>query len=132
MKAFIEELYKLKENNSKKVAAKLAIEKLIEYTKDETIDLDRKYFVSEWSWTPIADGIYVYEEVIKDCKTYENIKVYCTGTNYRTYLPWDIYDSEDDCTLITNFKNSFGYAWEEEQSSFLRKLGARNELGKWS
>lgn len=132
MKKFIEELYKLKESNSKENAAKLAIEKLIEYTKNKVIKLDKEYFVSEWSWTPIADGIYVYKEVIKDCKSFGDIKAYCTGTNYRTYLPWDIYESEDDCTLITKFKNSFGYTWDEEQSSFLGKLGARNELGKWS
>lgn len=131
MKEFIEELYKLKENNTKDKAAKLAIAKLIEFTKDKVIDLDKTYFVSEWSWNPWVDGNDVHDETIRDCKDYGTTKVYCTCNNYRTYLPWDIYESREDCQLITDFKNSFGYDWDIENGNFLSEIGAYNSLGQW-
>lgn len=131
VKGTIEELFKLKENRSKEEAAKLAIMRLVELTKNKIVEVNRKYFVSEWSWTPIADGIYVYEETISDCRDFGEVKAYCTGNNCRTYLPWDIYEAKEDCELITDFKNSFGYTWDMEQEMFLSNIGAHNTMGKW-
>lgn len=109
-----------------------AIFRFIDFTKDKNIMLDRTYWVSEWSWEPICDGIHCYEETIRDAINYYNqVTAYCTTKNNRTYFPWDIYESKEECELITDFKNSFGYAWEIATNKFMSDNHIGNKLGKW-
>lgn len=127
----IEELKLFIGSNRTKETANKAIEWLIKNTKYKEILLGNKYYVSEWSWQSICDGIFVYEEYIRNCKEFGVVRAYCTCRNYRTYFPWDIYESKKECQVITDFKNSFGYDWDIAISEFIREIGARNELGIW-
>lgn len=120
----------IKHDRTRKTAT-IAIEWLIENTKNKEIFLGNKYYVSEWSWQPICDGIYVYEEYVRDCKDFGVVKAYCTCDNCRTYFPWDIYESEDECQVMTNFKNSFGYDWDIAISEYIKKIQAKNKFGIW-
>lgn len=114
-----------------KDAAKKAIEILLDKTKDMEFDLDKRYYVSEWSWSPICDGIFVFEEVIRDVKDFGTTKAYCTKTNNRTYFPWDLFDNKSDCQKMCDFKNSFAYDWQTATGDLLSSLHAGNEMGVW-
>lgn len=78
----------------------------------KVIELDREYFVSEWSWNPIDDGIYTYKQVIRHSEQIDGYKIYTTGSNYRHYFAWDIHDTKSECDLICELKNQFGYDWD--------------------
>ncbi|GAB6989516.1 hypothetical protein [Paenibacillus pini] len=86
----------------------------------KTVELDKTYWVSEWSWTPISDGIYSYEEHLRNSKVNNNITAYYTDKNYRTYFPWDIYETKEECDLACKLKNSFGYDWDIGLGKFIR------------
>jgi len=118
------------ENRDKK-SAKIAFYYLLKKTSKKNILLNKNYFVSQWSYTTIYDGIFSYEETIDRYKTFrvqinddlkkdlKKIKIYYTNTNYRCYLPFDIYDNKQDCILISSFKNSFGYNFDSVCCGFL-------------
>lgn len=118
----------LNEENASK-----AIFRFIDFTKDKVVELNKTYWVSEWSWQPMCDGMFCYEETIRDALNYYNlVTAYCTTKNYRTYLPWDIYETKEECQLITNFKNSFGYDWDIATNKFMRDNNIGNKLGLWT
>jgi hypothetical protein len=76
-------------NELNKENALKAIFRFIDFTKDKVIELNKTYWVSEWSWQPISDGIFCYEETIRDAISYYGqVNAYCTTKNYRTYFAW--------------------------------------------
>ena len=79
---------------------------------NKIIELNKEYFVSEWSWNPIDDGIYTYKEIIRNVEDVDGYKVYATGSNYRHYFSWDIHDTKEECDLICDIKNQYGYDWD--------------------
>lgn len=133
MKTIIDILEQVKGEVKKRdrESAKRAIELLAEKTKEMKFELGRTYFVPEWSWNPISDGIFVYDETIRDVNDLGITKAYCTCTNYRTYFAWDLFDNKSDCQAMCDFKNSFGYDWEMAMEEFLNSVHARNEMGLW-
>lgn len=82
------------------------------------IKLDRVYWVSQWSWTPIVDGIFSYEETIREGYSYGEVSAYYTGLNYRTYFPWDICETKEECNEICSLKSKFSYDWEIAHANF--------------
>lgn len=131
MNNMVDEVKKLIGVKRNRNTAKMALQKLIELASDKKITLNNTYYVSEWSWKSICDGIFTYSETIRDSHKYDDLMVYCTTTSYRTYFPWDIYESKTDCDEMTKFKNSFGYDWDIENNALLKKIGASNSLGVW-
>lgn len=93
------------------------IHKLLDlYTKNKEIELGKTYYTCEWSWQPICDGIFVYEEIIRDYKIVEGIDVYFTNKNYRMYLKEDLYENKSDAQKMCNWQNSFGYDYDSKIS----------------
>lgn len=79
------------------------------YEQSKNIELNKTYWASEWSWQPMCDGIYSYEQEIRQHLVVEGIDVYFTNTNYRFYLKEDLYDSKDMCDKMCSWKNEFSY-----------------------
>ncbi|MFI2856907.1 hypothetical protein ACH6EH_07175 [Paenibacillus sp. JSM ZJ436] len=104
-------------------AALSVLEELSKQTKE--VELDKSYWVSQWSWTPISDGIYSYEEHIRSSKNNNNVTALYTDKNYRTYFPWDVYESKEECDKVCELKNSFGYDWDMAVHKFIEKHDLR-------
>lgn len=75
------------------------------------IKLNKEYYVSEWSWTPIADGYSVFPEIIRYAQEIDGYMIYTTGTSCRYYFAWDIHELKEDARRITDIKNSYCYDW---------------------
>lgn len=95
--------------------------KLKELHNDRYIELNKEYFVSEWSWTPIADGYSVFPETIRHVQEIDGYKVYTTGKNYRHYFAWDIHKTEEAARKMTNLKDSYGYDWCDVENHLIDK-----------
>lgn len=80
--------------------------------KDKVIELGKTYWASEWSWNPLLDGIYDYEETIRSTMNVDGIDVYFTNKNYRFYLKEDLYESQKECVEICKWKNEFVYDYD--------------------
>ncbi|MMZ62939.1 hypothetical protein D1872_251680 [compost metagenome] len=93
--------------------------------QNKKIELDKTYWVSEWSWTPISDGIYSYEEHIRSSKRNGSVTAFYTNKNYRTYFAWDIYETKKECDKVCELKNSFGYDWNIAVHKFIDKYDLR-------
>lgn len=108
------------------------IPKLKQLYNGKNIELNKKYFVSEWSWNPICDGYNVYPETIRYMQEIDGFKVYTTGKNYRHYFSWDIHETEDTAREIANLKNSYGYDWCDMENNLIDKNKIINELDRVS
>lgn len=99
-------------------------------------ELDKTYWVVEWSWQSICDGIFPYEETLRFVQPfviefeYDSCNgkwVYCcpvyqTRKNNRYYFPWEICDSMEDAANISNIVNQFGYGYDSARNDVLRWL----------
>lgn len=110
------------ESRTKESALK-AIEILENIFQDSDIDINKEYWVSEWSWQPICDGNFPCQQTIRRKINIAGLDIYATGTSCRTYFAWDLFDAEKECTEMCSFKNSFGYDWEIAISEFRKKRG---------
>lgn len=97
------------------------IPKLKELHNNREIELNKEYFVSEWSWSPLCDGYNVYPEILRYVQEIDGYKVYTTGKNYRHYFAWDIHETEDAAREITNLKDSYGYDWCDIENKLIDK-----------
>ncbi len=107
-----------KEDNSEKYNINISqIQELIALSqKNKVIELEKTYYTVEWSWQPICDGRFVYEEIIREHKIVNNIDVYFTNKNYRRYLKEDLYENKEDALKMCAWQNSFGYDYETKIS----------------
>ena len=80
--------------------------------KDKEIELNKTYWVTEWSWSPMCDGRFVYEETIRSHKVINGIDCYFTDSNYRTYFKEDIYESREEAEEVVRWQNKFAYDYE--------------------
>jgi len=110
------------ELRTKDVALKV-LEILSEMFSDSEIEINKSYYVSEWSWVPISDGNFPYQQKINYKTNINGIDIFATGTSCRTYFAWDLFDTEEDCRKMCKFKNSFGYDWERALSDFRKSKG---------
>lgn len=104
-------------------AAHYVLEELSKQNKK--IELDKTYWVSEWSWYPIYDGIFSYEEHIRSSKSNDGVTAFYTNKNYRTYFYWDIYETKEECNEVCSLKNSFGYDWDTAVRKFIDRYDLR-------
>ena len=88
-----------------------AFDILVEKYNKKDIELNKTYWVSEWTWNPMTDGYTCCEEVIRYKQNIDGINVYTTGTSYRYYYAWDIYETKEDARKMSSFKDGFGYDW---------------------
>ncbi|MED1665640.1 hypothetical protein [Brevibacillus laterosporus] len=95
--------------------------KTLSKEKVEIKELNKTYWVSEWSWTPISDGIYSCQEHLQQIKIFGELLTYYTGTNYRVYFPWDVYETKEECDEACRLKNSFGYDWHIAYYEFIKQ-----------
>lgn len=83
------------------------------------IQLDKEYYVAEWSRHPACNGNFVYKEKLR-CKTNENgMNVYYTLGNSRSYLPYQICETKEEAEEVADFMNKFGYTHEDIRNEFL-------------
>lgn len=101
-------------------------------------ELNKTYWVAEWSWQPICDGIYTYEETLRFVQPfilkmeYEGCHgtwtyccpVYQTMKNNRYYFPWEVCDSKEDAANVCNIVNQFGYGYDSARGDVVRWLVA--------
>ncbi|MCH1964371.1 hypothetical protein MCG45_16195 [Clostridium perfringens] len=78
---------------------------------NKKIELGKEYWVSEWSWSPICDGYIPHQEIIEFAEKIDGYNVYTTGTNYRYYFAWDIYNTKEEAEVMCKFKGKYGYDW---------------------
>ena len=91
---------------------------MVKYNYKE-IELNKTYWVSEWSWTPIADGYFAYEQTIRSVENIDGVMVYRTEKNNRKYFAWDLYETEEEAKKMSEFKNSYGYTWAFYESHYI-------------
>lgn len=92
------------------------IDRLYEHN-EKPIELDKEYYVAEWSWTPVYDGFIIRTEKIRFKDVRENdrihemngLNIYLTGQNHRIYYAYQVHDNEKNAIEAMNFINSFGY-----------------------
>lgn len=100
-------------NKKNKMMSLDSVHKLIDLLqKNKNIEIGKEYFASEWSWQPVCDGIFVYPEIIRSSTIVDGIEVYFTNDNYRIYLKEDLFETEEQCKKMCDWKNSFGYDYE--------------------
>lgn len=85
-------------------------------TKNKEIELNKKYWVSEWSWMPIYDGIYPCEEIIREHAVIDGIDCYFTNKNNRVYFKEDIFENKEDAEEMCKWQNSFSYDYDSQIS----------------
>ena len=110
------------ESRTKESALK-CIKILMETCSDTEVEINKEYYVSEWSWEPICDGNFPCVQTIRFRKSVNGIDAYATGTSHRTYFAWDLFEEENECKEMCEFKNSFGYNWERAISNFREQKG---------
>jgi len=100
-------------DSNNETIAKLVF-KYHEYTELQTkeIEFGKKYFVCEWSWNPICDGRFVYEEIIREHAVIDGIDCYFTNKNNRVYFKEDIHETEEEAEKTCDWQCSFGYDYE--------------------
>lgn len=108
------------ESRTKESALK-AIETLVSIFQNQDIEINKKYWVSEWSWQTIYDGNFPCEEKLRHKMNIAGLGIYATGTSCRTYFAWDLFDTEKECKEMCSFKDSFGYDWEIAISDFRKQ-----------
>lgn len=117
------------ESRTKESALK-AVEILISTFQHANIEINKEYWVSEWSWRPICDGNYPCQEIIRHKMNIAGLDIYATGTSCRTYFAWDLFETEKECSEMCSFKNSFGYDWEIAISDFRELNGIPWDFGR--
>ncbi|MFC3803860.1 hypothetical protein [Cohnella sp. GCM10012308] len=110
-------------DNKDEEAVLATLEALSQHHKE--IELDRTYWVSEWSRTPLTDGIFSYKQQISSSRVSGNVVAFYSKGNNRTYFPWDIYESKEECDEACALKNDFGYAWDNALEKFIDRHGLR-------
>lgn len=109
-------------------AIKLWNELTAEWKGKPAKDLSRGYWVSEWSWSPLCDGIFPsFHEKIPYFKFIDGLCFYVSGTNYRVYAQWDLCSTEQECQELCSKKNSCGYEWDTLYREKLKELGLKIE-----
>lgn len=87
---------------------------------------------SEWSYAGICDGIFSYQhEKYPYIQIKDGIVFYATGTNYRVYAIWDLFDNEEDCDNLCKRKNSCGYEWDTLFNRKLSEYGLKSDINKY-
>lgn len=118
----LEQLKELIEKATKRdEESALEIMELLSIENKDILETDEKYWVSEWSWHPISDGIYSYEENLRSVQVTGNVVAYYTDMNYRVFFPWDIYETKEECDQVCELKNSFGYDWDMAHNKFIKR-----------
>lgn len=119
-------------------AEKVWMELYEEYKNKSPLSSTRKLWVSEWSWTPMCDGIFPFQHYLYPYfQIKDGIIFYATGTNYRVYAIWDLFNKKPDCQKLCDEKNKCGYSWEILYQRKLTEYGLQaapnrmEELG-WS
>jgi hypothetical protein len=84
-------------------------EMLIVVQNEKQIDLNKKYWVTEWSWNPMCDGRIVCEETIREHAIINGIDCYFTNMNNRIYFKEDIYATKEEAIKVLSWQNNFGY-----------------------
>jgi hypothetical protein len=92
-------------------------------------ELNKSYWVAEWSWNPIVDGISPCKEILRFVQEFKfssgaflfsyTCQIYQTSENNRYYFPWEIYSTETDARIACNIMNSWGYDIEAARKSLL-------------
>lgn len=80
--------------------------------KDKEIELNKTYYVTEWSKNSLIDGRFVNEETIREHAIINGIDCYFTNSNNRVYFKENIYTNKEEAQEVCNWQNSFGYDYE--------------------
>lgn len=137
MNKYIEAAKELIGNKRDEVTAQLVLKLFAQMGQFETpFVLNTPYWISEWSWTPLADGYFAFEGkmaqankcVIKDAKN--PIYFYRTHPqNHRIYFPWDLYPTKIEALEMSDFKDSFVYNWPNAEEKFWQMVKYAHAVG---
>lgn len=72
--------------------------------------LNKKYWIAQWSWQPICDGIYPSETTITNFYTLDDgTFVYFSKYNNRKYFGFQLCETEEEAEKVSDLLNSFSY-----------------------
>lgn len=112
-------------------AIKLWNELTAEWRGKPAKDLSHGYWVSEWSWSMLCDGIFpTYHEKIPYFRFEDGLCFYVTNMNNRIYGPWDLCETEEDCKALCDKKSHCGYEWDKYFGDMIRQYGLSVEIGR--
>lgn len=78
---------------------------------NRVIKLNKKYWIAQWSWSTICDGMKPSETTITFTETTDaGDIVYMSKFNYRKYLNFQICDTKEQAQEICDTIDSFGYS----------------------
>lgn len=112
--------------STKRKALKLWNELCNEYKDQPPLTNTSNLWCSEWSWEPICDGVMSYHHNSYPYIQIKNgIVFYATGTNYRVYAIWDLFETEEECNKMCDQKNNCSYDWDILWSKKLTEYGLK-------
>lgn len=102
-------------------------------TTVDSRELNKDYFVAEWSWIPMVDGVFSHVERLKYAQEFivpdEKYKwmtrkyiVYQTGTNNRWYFHWEVFDTKEDSETGCAFQDMWVYDYDMARYDMLNWL----------
>lgn len=109
--------------------AKSYKELMQEINRDKPIELNRKYWATEWSWSPMCDGRVVCAETIREHAVIDGIDCYFTNNNNRVYFKEHLFEDKEDAENACNWQNSFGYDYDNtisRQRDIMKLIGFEN------
>lgn len=115
---------------SKEKASKLWDELFAKWRWTPAKDLSHGYWVSEWSWQPICDGVFpTFHEKIPYFKFVDGLCFYVSNTNNRVYAQWDLCGTEEECKKLCDEKNQCGYEWDILYNKMLKGYALNSGIG---
>jgi hypothetical protein len=85
--------------------------------KNKKIELNKQYYTTEWSWYPMSDGRFVYEETIREHAVIQGVDCYFTNANNRIYFKEDLYENKEDAEEMCKWQNGLkGYDYDDKLS----------------
>lgn len=92
------------------------------------IVLGEKYYVAQWSLSPMSEGNIVTELIIRQEVNVNGIITYFTMSSNRCYQGYQIHETRDEAQKVANFMNEIGYVGEKVRSDTLRELGVTQKI----
>lgn len=112
---------------------------IVSIANEKSVKLNEKYWTAEWSWSPICDGIFAYEQTPRTVKIYQfkdnngwdkRICIYETGTNYRKYFAHEFFKTKEECEVACRHFNAWGYDYDISRGVLIKWLEENAELMK--